>query len=213
MKIYCVKCKDKTDTVGEKKVQLPNGRNAIKGKCKVCGTNKTQFVGGKQKGGMFGPQQKTEYGDMIIPEQKSKFKLQPVKQRLYGKGFFNDYIMPRLPELHYVSPFTGKRHNFTGPGTKLNKRIDPRTKKPLPNSQPVNEVDKTAYLHDLAYNEFPDLERRKIADNVMIEDLDQIRKDKNVNWKTRADALLVGGVMKLKRMLGLGKKKRKQRKY
>jgi hypothetical protein len=208
-----MKCKSKTDTVGEKKVRMPNGRNAIKGKCKVCGTNKTQFVAGKsQKGGMFGREQKTEYGDIpMIPERKTKFKLQPIK-RMVGEGWFNDYVMPRLPELHYVSPFTGKRHSFTGPGTKLNKRIDPKTKKPLPHSQPVNEVDKTAYLHDLAYDEFPDLERRKIADNVMIEDLNQIRKDKKLDWKTRADALLVGGVMKLKRMLGLGKKKRKQRK-
>lgn len=208
MKIYCVRCKSKTDTVGEKRVRMPNGRNAIKGKCKVCGTNKTQFVAGKQSGGMFGHSQRTEYP---ADSYKSIMKLQPIK-RMVGEGWFNDYVMPRLPELHYVSPFTGKKHNFTGPGTKLNKRIDPKTKKPLPHSKPVNEVDETAYLHDLAYDEFPDLKRRKIADNVMIEDLDSIRKDKNINWKTRADALLVGGVMKLKRMLGLGKKKRKQRK-
>lgn len=208
MQIYCVKCKEKTDTVGEKKAVMGNGRQAIKGKCKVCGTNKTQFVAGKQKGGMYnGTTQRTE----LPPDSyKSIMKLQPITKKMVGKGFFNDYIMPRLPELHYISPFTGKKHNFTGPGTKLSKRIDPKTKKPLPNSQPVNEVDKTAYLHDLAYDEFPDLQRRKIADNVMIEDLDSIRKDGKLNWKTRADALLVGGVMKLKRMLGLGKKKKKR---
>lgn len=210
MQIYCVKCRRKTDTKNEKKVTMPNGRQAVKGECKICGTKKTQFVGGKQKGGMFGPNQRTEYGDDGIKPTKPKFKLQPIKRdrELIGQGFFNDYVMPRLPELHYWSPFSGKKHNFTGPGTKLKKRIDPKTKKPLPHSQPVNEVDKTAYLHDLAYDEFPDLERRKIADNVMIEDLDSIRKDKKVDWKTRGDALLVGGVMKLKRLLGLGKKKK-----
>jgi hypothetical protein len=125
-----------------------------------------------------------------------------------GDGIFNDYILPRLPELHYISPFTLKKFNFAGPGTKLDKRLDPRTKLPLPNSQPVNEVDKAAYYHDLAYENMKDQASRNIADDVMIQDLDAIRKDKKTNWKTRGDALLVGLAMKAKRWLGMGKKKK-----
>lgn len=184
MKIYCVKCKKSTDTVSPKQKSAANGRPMMTGKCSVCGTNKTKFLSGKVK-------------------QTKKLK---------GNGIFNDYIMPRLPELHYVSPFTFKKHSFTGPGTKLHKRIDPKTKQPLPHSMPVNEVDKAAYLHDLAYEEFPDLQRRKIADNVMIDDLDAIRRDKKASWKTRGDAFLVGLAMKTKRLLGLGKKKKRTKK-
>jgi len=125
-----------------------------------------------------------------------------------GRGFFNDYIMPRLPELHYYSPFWFKRHNFTGPGTKLDKRLD-KDKKPLPSSIPINEVDRAAYYHDLAYENMRDLPSRRIADNAMIDDLDAIRKDSKADWRTRGDAFLVGLAMKTKRFLGLGKKKRK----
>lgn len=186
MKIYCIVCRKQSDTENPKKKVSKNGRNIIGGTCSKCGTKKTKFLA----------------GNIINGVQKKKTQK--------GEGFFNDYIMPRLPELHYRSPFTGKRFQFAGPGTRLDKRLDPKTKLPLPHSQPVNEVDKAAYLHDLAYDEFPDLPRRKIADNVMIEDLDAIRRDKKTNWKVRADALLVGMAMKTKRLLGLGKKKPKR---
>ena len=45
MQIYCVRCRKKTDTKNEKKVTMGNGRQAVKGECKTCGTRKTQFVG------------------------------------------------------------------------------------------------------------------------------------------------------------------------
>jgi hypothetical protein len=41
---YCVKCKRKTESVGEQKIKTKNGRNAIKGKCAKCGTVKFKFV-------------------------------------------------------------------------------------------------------------------------------------------------------------------------
>ena len=41
-------------------------------------------------------------------------------------------------------------HNFTGPGTKLKKRLNPDlTLKKW--SKPVNRVDKVAYNHDICY--------------------------------------------------------------
>lgn len=46
MKAYCVKHKKMVDMVGEKKVKLKNGRFAMKGKCKQCGTGLFKFVGG-----------------------------------------------------------------------------------------------------------------------------------------------------------------------
>ena len=41
-------------------------------------------------------------------------------------------------------------HNFTGPGTKLKKRLNPDLT-PKKWSEPVNRVDKATYHHDLCY--------------------------------------------------------------
>lgn len=35
---YCLKCKTKQEIVDAEKTVLKNGANAVKGKCKVCGT-------------------------------------------------------------------------------------------------------------------------------------------------------------------------------
>src|SRR4051794_19672205 len=100
--IYCIKCQSKTDTDNVKDSVSKNGRKMIKGKCKDCGQGKSQFVGRAEKAEKTG-QKGGSFLDKLINSGK-------------------------LPELHYISPFTGKRHNFTGPGTKLEKRIDPKTK-------------------------------------------------------------------------------------
>ena len=41
-------------------------------------------------------------------------------------------------------------HNFTAPGTNLNKRLNPDLM-PKKCSKPINRVDKAAYHHDLCY--------------------------------------------------------------
>jgi len=42
--IYCLKCKKRTETIGEHERTTSNGRRMISGTCKVCGTQKNQFV-------------------------------------------------------------------------------------------------------------------------------------------------------------------------
>ena len=44
MKSYCVKCKKETESDDMEEVKTKNGRNALKGKCKECGTVKFKFV-------------------------------------------------------------------------------------------------------------------------------------------------------------------------
>jgi len=39
-----MKCKKKREMVDAKKVTMKNGRNAMKGKCKVCGTGMYRIV-------------------------------------------------------------------------------------------------------------------------------------------------------------------------
>ena len=59
-------------------------------------------------------------------------------------------------------------HKFTGPGTKLKKRLnlDLTLKKW---SKPVNRVDKAAYHHDVCYLENPDTKtRNEVCDKNML---------------------------------------------
>ena len=56
MNIYCLSCRRKTATRGEKLV-TKNRRKMAQGKCASCGTKKSQFVasGAKKKGRMAYP--------------------------------------------------------------------------------------------------------------------------------------------------------------
>jgi hypothetical protein len=47
--IYCVKCRDKTNTKSEKMTTTANGRNRLAGICSVCGTKKGMFVNSQGK--------------------------------------------------------------------------------------------------------------------------------------------------------------------
>ena len=49
MELYCVKCKNKTDTNNPVKIQTKNNRMAIRGNCVKCNTQKYMFV--KNEGG------------------------------------------------------------------------------------------------------------------------------------------------------------------
>ena len=41
---YCVKCKAKKEMKDEQAVVMKNGRNAVKGKCSICGTGMYKIV-------------------------------------------------------------------------------------------------------------------------------------------------------------------------
>ena len=44
MELYCVKCKQKTDTNKLEKTKTKNNRDAIHGYCEKCNTHKYMFV-------------------------------------------------------------------------------------------------------------------------------------------------------------------------
>ncbi|MDP9368345.1 MAG: DUF5679 domain-containing protein [Chloroflexota bacterium] len=48
---YCVKCREKREIQDPEEVTMKNGRNAIQGKCGVCGTKLFRMVGNKDKTG------------------------------------------------------------------------------------------------------------------------------------------------------------------
>ena len=65
-------------------------------------------------------------------------------------------------------------HNFTGPGTKLKKRLGANDQ-PHPWSKPINRVDRAAMKHDICYrdNKLPRV-RRELCDRQMVDEMANI---------------------------------------
>lgn len=53
--MYCVKCKKSTDTTESQYYMSKNNKHMMKGKCKICGKNKTKFISKEEakKGGFL----------------------------------------------------------------------------------------------------------------------------------------------------------------
>ncbi|VDI70004.1 Hypothetical predicted protein [Mytilus galloprovincialis] len=114
-----------------------------------------------------------------------------------GTGFMNNLIN-RLPiEIHVPG------HNFTGPGTKLSKRLlSDGTLKAWFKS--INQVDQAAYHHDLCYAQHKDATaRNSICDEAMLASLNTIP---NSTTRERLDCSIVGPIIGTKVRFGLGVK-------
>ena len=79
----------------------------------------------------------------------------------------------KLPWAKFPGEMHLAGHNFTGPGTNLDKRLN-QDLTPNEWSQPINRVDKAACHHDLAYAKHPDTASRNVADRIMINQLNSI---------------------------------------
>lgn len=112
-----------------------------------------------------------------------------------------------FPEMHYRSPAYGI-YNFAGPFTDLKKRLKPDGS-PQPWSTPVNQVDQTAYIHDVNYMRHTDNATRKLADQAMIDSLESIINNPNTPLAEYIDAIIVQKAIQIKKLFGLGKRKRK----
>jgi len=159
--MYCVKCKQHTETINAQLFTAKNGRLMQRGSCAVCGKVKTKFV-------------KT------------------------GTGLLNR-VVNKLPfELHLPG------HNFTGPGTRLDRRLNPDLT-PKDWSKPINRVDNAAYHHDLCYAKHRDTKTRNdICDRDMVRQLDEIT---NPTLRERLDKSIVRNLINAKANFGLGLKK------
>ena len=71
----------------------------------------------------------------------------------------------------FINNLPVEMHNFTGPGTKLNKRLNPNLR-PKSWSKPINRVDKAAYHHDVCYLKNNDTATRNaVCDKNMLKEL------------------------------------------
>ena len=95
-------------------------------------------------------------------------------------------------------------HNFTGPGTKLNKRLNPDLT-PKQWSKPVNRVDKAAYHHDVCYFKNDDTATRNaVCHKNMLKELKGIY---NPTLRERLDKSIVSKLIGTKVKFGMGVKK------
>ena len=82
---------------------------------------------------------------------------------------FLNTLVNKLPFVMHLP-----EHNFTGPGTKLYKRLNPDGT-PKEWSIPINRVDNAAYHHDLCYSKHDDTKtRNEVCDKTMLGELNGI---------------------------------------
>lgn len=111
-----------------------------------------------------------------------------------GKGLINN-IIDKLPvEIHIP------KYRFCGPGTKLNKRII---------QTGINPLDDACKIHDIAYAN--PLTNRAEADKRLENSAWERVKSKDAKLSEKASAWVVTNAMKIKRKLGAGMKKKKNR--
>jgi len=102
----------------------------------------------------------------------------------------------KLPWTKFPGEMHLPEHSFTGPGTKLDKRLNAGGT-PKQCSKPLNRVYDTAYHHDLAYASNAD---RIEADRKMIKELDDIS---NPTPRERMERTTVRPILKTKVNFGI----------
>ena len=174
--LYCVKCKRKTETKDIRNAVSKNNRPMLRGVCVVCGTTKTQFVKGTPSSG----------GDLV--------------------GSLNSVTSNiKLPWAKFPGEMHLPGHSFTGPGTRLDLRLNPDGT-PKNWSKPVDRVDNAAYHHDLAYDRYNNVAARNAADRVMVNELNNIPSP---TLRERIERAVVKPILSAKASLGLGLKSSK----
>ena len=123
-----------------------------------------------------------------------KTKTEFIKRDAIDGSFLNTSVSKLPFEMHLLG------HNFSGPGTKLYKRLN-TDGTPKEWSIPINRVDNAAYHHDLCYSKHDDFRtRNEVCDKTMLGELSDIV---NPTLRERIDKSIVGKLIKAKVNLGL----------
>ncbi|ESO88674.1 hypothetical protein LOTGIDRAFT_165460 [Lottia gigantea] len=119
----------------------------------------------------------------------------------FGSGDIQKSLgsLPGFPWAKYPGEKHLPGHNYTGPGTRLDLRLD-ENDKPKPGEEPVNRVDAAALKHDILYRN-KDIQFRHEADKQMIIELENIP---NPTFKERMERALIVKLLKAKMKLGMG---------
>ena len=124
-----------------------------------------------------------------------KAKAKPGKAVAKGGSILNKMINNLPVEMHLLG------HNFTGPGTKLNKRLNADLT-PKEWSKPINRIDKAAYHHDICYLKNNDTAtRNNVCDKNMLQEMKDIY---NPTLRERMERGLVSTLIGTKKRFGWG---------
>ena len=126
-----------------------------------------------------------------MPKTKTQF----IKRVADGGSFLNT-LVNKLPfEMHLPG------HNFTGPGTKLYKILNPDGT-PKEWSIPINRVDSAAYHQDVCYSKHDDTKTmNEVCDKTMLNELNGIVDQ---TLRKRIDKSIVRKLINAKVKVGLG---------
>ena len=125
--------------------------------------------------------------------KRARRKRRPEQRGGGIKNFLNKAINKLPIEMHWPG------HNFTGPGTKLERRLDSKDK-PLAHSKPINRVDETSMHHDLCYRDNTTRAGRTKCDWEMVKRLKNINKP---SIRERLERTIIGGIIGGKARLGV----------
>ena len=177
--MYCVNCKQKTESTNITEVITKNNRNMLKSICSACGSKKSQFVKNTIGKGI---------GDTIIStiEKFGELHLPASKGEYVPNGSFNNL----------------QKYSYCGPGTKYEQRN-------REGYQGINELDRMCKLHDQFYNENHDTESRNISDTALAHRANEIANDPRFDDEQRRFAKFVKIIMdnKVRFRLGLNNPK------
>ena len=84
----------------------------------------------------------------------------------------------------------------------MTRRLD-ENDNPLPNSIPINAIDKIAYTHDLMYRDYPTAKGRQVADEIMLNELDAL-DDKDLTLREKIDRRVVRPLIAARKFVGFG---------
>ena len=99
-----------------------------------------------------------------------------MKQKQTLKQYFGgdkQKFSEKLPGFIWSKYPKGKHlpsYNYLGPGTRLDIRLT-ENNLPKPGEEPINKIERLAYIHDLAYQKSSNIQDRHRADLDMIEGL------------------------------------------
>lgn len=177
--MYCLRCKQHTNTLNEGIDTTRNGRPTKKGMCVVCGAKKSQFL----------PSATQRSGGSLLNAALNKLPLPEMHVRLPG-GVQSEVV----PGGTFVDT---EKYSYCGPFTKLDRRLSQ-------GYRGVNELDRACLNHDVAYAVHNDTAGRNAADDVLAAAASKIALDDGVPEWEKKDARAVAAIMSAKSRFGLG---------
>src|SRR6266853_3936719 len=102
--------------------------------------------------------------------------------------------------------FNGELHlpgyNFCGPFTRLDKRLD-KNDVPYDWSKAINKIDEISMMHDLTYRNYSSAKGRQVADQIMLDALDNLNDDE-LTPREKIDRRIVRPLILARKFVGFG---------